>query len=411
MTAPDRRLFLQHAAGALAAVALSPELAHLRAWPAGRAPLGVGLVGAGRQGRAILGELAKLEGVSVIGVCDSDESRLSSGLRRVRGAEGFADHRALLEAQGVDALLIATPTHQHRQIALDALAAKKHVYCEAPLAASIEDSRAIARAARTAGTIFQTGLLGRTNPIYALARSFYRAGALRESVSLFAQDCQKNSWRTPVSDPSQERARNWRLDPEVSLGLPGEAGSHQFDVFHWFRSEYPLSVRGGGGVLVHADGREVFDTASCELLFPGGVRLSWEGTLGSTYGGTYELLRGAMGSMKLAWTHGWMFKESDAPTQGWEVYANRETFFNDQGITLIADATQLASQGKLKEGVGLPEPSLYYALSAFARSIATGTAPECTAEVGHRAAVVGILAQRAVTSGETLPITDADLAV
>jgi hypothetical protein len=49
-----------------------------------------------------------------------------------------------------------------------------------------------------------------------------------------------------------------------------------------------------------------------------------------------------------------MFKEADAPTQGWEVYANRQQFHNDEGITLIAGATKLAEQGKLKEGVGLP---------------------------------------------------------
>lgn len=410
MTAPDRRDFLRQTAGALAAVALAPELAPRLAWPAGRAPLGVGLIGVGRQGRAILGELQRLEGLAVRALCDEDPSRLAAGLRRVRGAEGFEDHRRLLEAPGLEAVLIATPTHLHRAIALDAVEAGKHVYCEAPLASTIEDSRAIARAARAGGKVFQVGLLGRTNPIYELARSFYRAGALREAVSLFAQDCQKNSWRTPVSDPAQERSRNWRLDAEVSLGLPGELGTHQFDVFHWFRGDYPVSVRGGGGVLVHADGREVFDTASCELVFPDGVRLAWEATLGSTYGGTYEVLRGAMGSMKLAWTHGWMFKEADAPTQGWEVYANRETFFNDQGITLIADATQLASQGKLKEGVGLPESSLHYALAAFARSVASGAPPECSAEVGHRAAVVGILAQRAVTGGGVQAIRAEDLA-
>ena len=68
---------------------------------------------------------------------------------------------------------------------------------------------------------------------------------------------------------------------------------------------------------------------------------------------------GSNASIKLAWTAGWMFKEADAPTQGWEVYANRQQYFNDEGITLIADATKLASQGKLKEGIGLQNDSIY----------------------------------------------------
>jgi hypothetical protein len=83
-------------------------------------------------------------------------------------------------------------------------------------------------------------------------------------------------------------------------------------------------------------------------------RLDYNATLANSYEGMHELFRGTNASIKLAWSHGWMFKEADAPTQGWEVYANRQQFHNDEGITLIAGATKLAEQGKLKEGVGLP---------------------------------------------------------
>ena len=49
-----------------------------------------------------------------------------------------------------------------------------------------------------------------------------------------------------------------------------------------------------------------------------------------------------MGTIKMAETFGWLFKEADAPTQGWEVYASREKFHSEEGITLIADASQNA---------------------------------------------------------------------
>ena len=75
----------------------------------------------------------------------------------------------LLDRDDVQAVVVATPTHLHRAIAIDALEAGKHVYCEAPLAASIDDARAIPQAARGASTVFQTGLQGRSNPIYKLA--------------------------------------------------------------------------------------------------------------------------------------------------------------------------------------------------------------------------------------------------
>lgn len=100
-----------------------------------------------------------------------------------------------------------------------------------------------------------------------------------------------------------------------------------------------------------------------------------------------------------------MFKEADAPTQGWEVYANRQQFHNDEGITLIAEATKLASQGKLKEGVGLPHPSLYYALADFVRSITEGAPVVAGAEEGMRATLVGLAAQQAVLTGQTVEIT------
>jgi predicted dehydrogenase len=368
------------------------------------------VIGVGRQGRAILGELQRMENVTVAAMCDNDERRLDSGLRRAQGAEGFADYRAMLDKRpDVKALFIATPTHQHREIAIGSVQAGRHVYCEAPLAHTVEDCVAISQAARGASTIFQAGLQGRSNPIYKLAWTFFRSDAVRDPVALRAQSNRKTSWRTPADDPRRERELNWRLDPEVSIGLPGELGSQQFDVFHWYLGDYPVRVSGGGAIRLHQDGREVADTVHCSLDFANGINLGYEATLANSYGGEYEVLYGTNAALKLAWTHGWMFKEADAPTQGWEVYANRQRFHNDQGITLIADATQLAKQGKLQEGVGLPNPPLYYAIADFLKSVTEGTPVVCPAGEGARASIVGILAHQAIVSGETIDIDRAVL--
>ena len=408
MSPSDRRTFLRQTAGTAAALALTPSLDWAGRAARLREPVDVAVVGCGRQGRAILAELQKLEDVRIAAVCDVVESRLSSGLRRVRGAEGYPDHRALLDAQkDVSAVFVATPTHLHRDVAVDALQLGKHVYCEGPLASTLEDCRAITAAARGAGTVFQTGMQGRSNPIYKLARSFYRSGAIRDAVSMRAQYHKKTSWRNPARNPADEAALNWRLDPEVSLGLVGEFGTRQFDVFHWFHNRYPVAVSGGGSIRLHDDGRSVPDTVSCELVFPDGVRLHYSATLANSFDGDYELIHGTMGALKLAWNAGWMFKEADAPTQGWEVYANRQQFHNEQGITLIADATKLAAQEKLKEGVGLPNPPLYYSVYDFLQSVTEGLPVACSAQEGLRAAAVAIAAQRAVSTGEAVAI-DAD---
>ena len=139
----------------------------------------VAVIGAGKQGRAILGELVNLEQVRVVAICDTSPSRLRSGLRRVQGAKGYATHAELLETEpSVRAVFVATPTHAHVEPCVDALAAGKHVFCESPLGSTLEECRAIVKAARGAEGVFHTGMQGRSNPIYQLARSFVRSGFL-----------------------------------------------------------------------------------------------------------------------------------------------------------------------------------------------------------------------------------------
>lgn len=411
MTETDRRGFLVHAAGALTVAAILPSLEALAAPEGGKVNLA--LVGCGRQGRAILAELAKMPGVTIGAVCDTEQPRLSAGAKRAPGAASFADHRALLDnAKDVQGVIIATPTHLHRQIATDALSAGRHVYCEAPLAHTVEDCRAIADAAAAAhGRIFQSGFEARSNPVYRLARSFFRSDAVREIVSAQAQRFEKTSWRFPSSDPAREKAVNWRLDPEVSLGLAGEFGAHQFDVVMWCTESAPTSVAGAGAIRLHTDGRAIADTIDCTLRFPDAVPMQYAASLANSFGGRFEVLRGSNAAIKLAWSHGWMFKEADAPTQGWEVYANRQQFHNEEGITLIADATKLASQGKLKEGVGLPEPSLYYALADFVRAVGGARTGACDAAAGARATIVAIHAARAVREGASVAIDPALLRI
>jgi len=403
MPDPDRREFLVAAAGALAGIAIVPDLARAATRRAG--PHTTAVVGVGRQGRAIIAELQKLDGVAIAAIADTDESRRKAGERRVPGATAYGSIEELLEkSPSVESVFVATPTHRHREPALAALAAGKHVWCEAPLAHTIEDARAIAAAARASDRVLQPGLLARSNPVYSLARTFYRSDAFRSIVSMRGVRRQKTSLRAPASGPAEEREKNWILDPEVSTGLAGEWGTHQFDVFHWYTDSLPTSVSGGGAILAWPDGRALADTIDLTLRFPSGAALHYEATLGNSYEGRRELFAGVNSAIQLAWSHGWMFKEADAATQGWEVYANRQRFHNDEGITLIAGATKLAEQGKLQEGVGLPNDSLHYAIADFLASIAEGKPPVTGVEDGLRATAVGILADHAVRTGTTVAI-------
>ncbi len=403
----DRRTFLTRTSGLAAGLALAPLLS--ASMGSLRAPVRVGVVGCGRQGRAIIAELSSFEDVTLSAICDIEPRRLNAGKRRAPGAKTYGEHGQMLDAGGLDAVFVATPTHLHKDVVRDALDAGVHVYCEAPLAHTPEDAKAIASAARASDRVVQAGFQARANPVYQLARTFFVSDAVRRLVSMEANRSRKTTWRTPARDPDTERRLNWRLDPSVSTGLAGEWGSHQFDVFHWYTGKYPERVTGFGSVRLHEDGREIDDTISATLAFPGGATLTYNATLANSYEGMHELFRGENAAIKLAWSHGWMFKESDAPTQGWEVYANRQQFHDDEGITLIAGATQLAEQGKLEEGVGLEHTSLWYAIASFLKSVTEGVPVVCSADEGARTTIVGIRAHEAIAQGRAVTIDPAEL--
>lgn len=407
MTDIDRRSFLAQSAGFAAGMALIPGLS--AAMGRFSAPMKVGVVGCGRQGRAIVAELASFDNVTLAAICDIEPRRLNAGQRRAPDAKGYGSHREMLDAGGLDAVFVATPTHLHRAVVEDTLAAGVNVYCEAPLAHTPEDAKAIAAAARSSGKVVQAGFLARANPVYQLARTFFVSDAVRTLAAMEATRARKTSWRTPARDAETEKLLNWRLNPEVSTGLAGEWGSHQFDVFHWYTDSYPTRVTGFGSVRLHEDGRTVDDTISSTLQFPSGAALTYNATLGNSYEGMHEVFRGENAAIKLAWSHGWMFKEADAPTQGWEVYANRQQFHNDEGITLIAGATKLAEQGKLKEGVGLPHTPLWYGVESFLKAVSEGAPVACTADEAARSTIVGIRAHEAITAGRTVEIDPTEL--
>lgn len=404
MTPSDRRGFLRQTVGALAGVALLPD--RLEALPTFQEGphLTVGVIGLGRQGRAILTELQKISRVQVVALCDTLEPRLEAQVGRYKGVTGFADHRALLDhTPEVQAIIVATPTHLHRRIVEDALAAGRHVYCEAPIASTLEDCDALVRAAAAAKGSSQAGFQGRTNPVYRRAQPLVNA-EVRRMVAMYAQSHRKTSWRFPASEGQTDRDANWRLDPDVSLGLPGEVGAQQFDVASWFRGGYPVRAEGRGAIRLHNDGRTIADTIELELVWPDDVRLKYQATLANSYGGEHEVFYGTTGTLRLGWRDGYLFKEQDAPTQGWEVYAPREEFFGDEGIILVAEATQLASQTDLRSDATLPHPPLYYALVSFLRSAWEGQPVVCTMEEGARATTIGILANQAVVTGKPVDI-------
>lgn len=327
----------------------------------------VGVIGCGQWGRDILNTLARLPSAEVVAVSDTYAAMLRRAKEAAPKAEGYEDYTKLLANEAVQAVLIATPTHQHKDIVLAALKAGKHVYCEAPLAHTVEDARAITQAALAAPTqLFQAGLLLRSDPQRRFLLDFVRAGAAGRTLRAAAQWHKKQSWRRTSPNADRETELNWRLRRETSPGLIGELGIHQMDVVHWFLDKRPVAVTGFCATIHWQDGRDTPDTEHVVYELPGGALVNFSGTLGNSFDADYEMIYGTDAAVMLRGNKAWMFKEVDAPLLGWEVYARKDNFYRETGIALVANATKLVAQGdKPVEDAPFTNTPLFYALEAF----------------------------------------------
>ena len=338
-----------------------------------------GVIGLGAWGREIVATLSRLKTAQVIAVCDTYPASLKRGTSAAPNSKGLDDYRRILDDKDVQAVVIATPTHQHREIALAALQAGKHVYCEAPLANSIEDAKAIALAAKAARKqVFQPGLQMRADPQRRFLLDFIRAGASGKAVKAHAQWHKKQSWRMTSPNPDRERDLNWRLNKGISLGLAGEIAIHQMDALSWFLNARPISVTGFGSLIHWKDGRDMPDTIQTIFEYPGGAQLTCECTLANSFDADYEVLYGTDAAIMMRGPKAWMFKEVDSPLLGWEVYARKDQFYKETGIALIANATKLANlTEKATDEAAYTSTPLYYALESFLTNVnAVGSAVE-----------------------------------
>jgi predicted dehydrogenase len=399
----DRRQFIGLGAGFALMSLLGTELRAQQpaAAPAEPAtPVNLGVIGLGAYGRALLEAAATLPGAPVKMICDNYAGAFSRAKASAPDAVTAEDYKKVLEASDVDAVIIATPTHLHKQIALDAVAAGKHVFLEGPMAHTIEDARAIALAGKDSKKVFQVDLDHRTDPMALQVIKFVEIGAFGQWQQLRSQYHKRTSWRRAASSEEREKALNWRLDRKVSLGLVGEIGMHDIDLFSWYLGKQPTAVTGFGSILAWPDGRDVADTVQCVVEYPDGVRFVYDASLGNSYEGDYAVFMGSQAAVMMRDGRAWMFKEADAQALGWEVYARKETVGSEMGIALVADATKQLELGKepgAVKPVQLTEKDfLVNKVKAFLTAIRTGKPPAAGPLEGYRANVAAIKASEAV---------------
>ncbi len=249
--------------------------------------LRVGLIGTGFMGRThVLGfataarafELPvrlRLEAVADVTGEAAEAARKSFGIERATG-----DWRRLIEDPAIDVIDITAPNALHREMALAAVAAGKHVYCEKPLAPTAAEAQEMTVAATAAGVVTQVGFNYVANPMLRLAREMIAGGELGEILSWRGQHAEDY-----MADPAAPWS--FRHDP-AGGGAMADLGSHALATAEFLLGPIVELMGDTATAIVKRPGPggpravAVDDVARAFLRFEGGVpgliEASWVAT-------------------------------------------------------------------------------------------------------------------------------------
>ena len=225
-----------------------------------RTRLSVGVIGLGRLGKVYVRDLAsRIPETTVVAVADTDAVLATAIAREFDVPKAYGSPAELINDRNVDAVVIVSPTHTHRDIVIAAAQAKKPTFCEKPPALTLGECAAMSEAVRTSGTFFQMGFMRRFDPGYAAAKEKISQGAIGRPVVF------KSTSRDPFR-PSLEYA-----NPASSGGIMVDMGIHDFDLARWFMGEVD-TVFAAGAVLAYPEMAAIgdIDNAIATLVFADG---------------------------------------------------------------------------------------------------------------------------------------------
>jgi predicted dehydrogenase len=307
----ERRKFIQQ--GGLASAALiagtSAIASGRRKWGANDT-INIGVIGTGDRGGGLIPVMNDIQGLHVAACADILPFRLEAALSKTdQKADGYKDYRQILDNRDIDAVLIATPFNLHAKVAMDAMDAGKHIYCEKTLAKGYGGIEELVQRAGSSSKIFQTGHQYHSSRLYAHVVEMIHKGEIGKVSSFECQWNRNGNWRRPVPDPSLERQINWRMYREYSGGLAAELSSHQIDFVNWVLGENPYKIMGIGGIDYWKDGRETFDNIHLLYEYPSGVKATFT-CLTSNAQGDYQIkIHGDKGTILLDYTKAWIYYE------------------------------------------------------------------------------------------------------
>jgi predicted dehydrogenase len=296
------------------------------------ATIRLALIGAGIMGVEDTNTALRHSNVELVAVCDLYKGRLDAAKQRW-GNHLFVtqDHHELLKRNDVDAVIIATSDHWHKQISIDAMNAGKHVYCEKPMVHSVKEGMDVINAWKKSGKVMVVGSQGVSSLGNEKAKELLASGAIGDLVyaeGFWARMSPEGAWQYAIPKDGSEQTVDWKRyisntnsrswDPlrffrwrnylDYGTGMSGDLFVHLFSSLHFITNSYgPNKISAMGGLRYWKDGREVPDVLLGTFDYPEtnehkGFNLSLRcNFVDGTSGTTYLRIVGTKGSMDVKW--------------------------------------------------------------------------------------------------------------
>jgi predicted dehydrogenase len=239
---------------------------------ANRIPTAV--IGTGNRGSHLLKGVIEQPNAKVAALCDIKPPRLDAAAT-VAAADNpatYSDWRKVIDRKDIGAVFIATPPYLHSEMAVAALQAGKHVYCEKPIGVTAEQVRDVVKAARGSSKVFVAGQQLRSFKQLNEAIGKIRQGVIGDVIMVKAQ-------RHGVADlPHDSTSADWYFDVTKSGGYLIEMSVHNLDACNWAIGQHPSQAAGFGGILRYKNdppGRTIFDCGVLAYDYPNGAKMSF----------------------------------------------------------------------------------------------------------------------------------------
>ena len=359
----DRRFFLL--GSALAAHAFQGERG-----------VGTALIGTGNRGSFLLQGVLQQPNAKVLALCDIKPDRLDKAATTAARDKPATDTdwRRTLDRKDVDAVFIATPPYLHSEMAIAAIRAGKHVYCEKPIGITPAQVRALLDAARGSSKVFVAGQQLRSQKQLQEAVRKIQDGAIGEVIMVKAQ-------RHAAADlPHDGTSGDWYFDVTKSGGYLIEQSVHNLDLCNWVIGARPVRAGGFGGILMYKNdppGRTIFDCGSLTYEYPKGVKMSFTQNV---------------------------FHPASMPNGNQYIYV----YGTKGAVDLMGTATGYPAERGSQPVVLAPkqQEDQYAHIAAFYSSITKGTPPPVDVKVGATAALTAILGHQAMVQEKVVNWSD-----